>query len=418
MNKKTIKKVILLSLSLCSVSCNNPNEKEDIIKIKSDVSESESSITEKNYDQLGPQVEIKETKAKLIYKEEDDIFYQKLKINLDNLHNLGYSINKDAVSFTDQLNFKYQREIGNFKVLTLNNSHHSFFLGNTFTPYFLGDYLFYGDFISEDHYLIPKNTNERFTLKELYVNKRISNEMLDQIYYEDLLVQTSNMTDEEYASWKEEYLNLYKNLRVYDCRAYRLNDVEVTLEKKKYSFGDPKNIFDENINIQTSYSSKNIKLDFDKSIYLGNIDSYDIAFFPKGNGRALTPIIYGEKSNMELNNLYVCTSRWDDRINFYSIFTTNRFYFGENLMKELFDSTSQMLFIGKKEGKYYNAFDLYRNNLISQESLLSISMQLYSYYLDLYLVNHPGEEAFFNKKYLDNWNKVYKTPEPIIPAAS
>jgi hypothetical protein len=45
-------------------------------------------------------------------------------------------------------------------------------------------------------------------------------------------------------------------------------------------------------------------------------------------------------------------------------------------------------------------------------------MQLYSYYLDLYLVNHPGEEAFFNKKYLDNWNKVYKTPEPIIPAAS
>ena len=58
MNKKTIKKVILLSLSLCSVSCNNPNEKEDIIKIKSDVSESESSITEKNYDQLGPQVEI------------------------------------------------------------------------------------------------------------------------------------------------------------------------------------------------------------------------------------------------------------------------------------------------------------------------------------------------------------------------
>jgi hypothetical protein len=84
-------------------------------------------------------------------------------------------------------------------------------------------------------------------------------------------------------------------------------------------------------------------------------------------------------------------------------------------MKELFDSTSQMLFIGKKEGKYYNAFDLYRNNLISQESLLSISMQLYSYYLDLYLVNHPGEEAFFNKKYIDNWNKVYKTPDPIGP---
>ena len=414
MNKKAIKKVILLTLSLCSVSCNNHNEKEDIIKIKSDVSESESSITEKNYDQLGPQVEIKETKAKLIYKEEDDIFYQKLKINLDNLHNLGYSINKDAVSFTDQLNFEYQREIGNFKVLTLNNSHHSFFLGNTFTPYFLGDYLFYGDFISEDHYLIPKNTNERFTLKELYVNKRISNEILDQIYYEDLLVQTSNMTDEEYALWKEEYLNLYKNLRVYDCRAYRLNDVEVTLEKKKYSFGDPKSIFDENINIQTSYGSGNIKLDFDKSIYLGNIDSYDIAFFPKGNGCEYDDPLYGQSSKIIFNDMNVYVPSWDNGINYYSAYTTNKLYFGENLL----NSKCKMLFIGKKEGKYYNAFELYRNNLISQESLLSISMQLYSYYLDLYLVNHPSEEAFFNKKYLDNWNKVYKTPEPIIPAAS
>ncbi len=411
MNKKTIKKVILLSLSLCSVSCNNPNEKEDIIKIKSDVSESESSITEKNYDQLGPQVEIKETKAKLIYKEEDDIFYQKLKINLDNLHNLGYSINKDAVSFTDQLNFKYQREVGNYTVLTSNYTHFGWGVADEFTPYFLGDYLFYGDYCGEHHVLIPKNTNERFTLKELYVNKRISNEMLDQIYYEDLLVQTSNMTDEEYASWKEEYLNLYKNLRVYDCRAYRLNDVEVTLEKKKYSFGDPKNIFDENINIQTSYSSKNIKLDFDKSIYLGNIDSYDIAFFPKGNGCEYDDPLYGQSSKIIFNDMNVYVPSWDNGINYYSAYTTNKLYFGENLL----NSKCKMLFIGKKEGKYYNAFELYRNNLISQESLLSISMQLYSYYLDLYLVNHPGEEAFFNKKYIDNWNKVYKTPNPIGP---